>query len=67
MICRFGSFELNTVLRYVDINAPDSKPGKILKYITPETGRFWWDEQIIEKMQKNSGFFPAELETIERL
>jgi hypothetical protein len=59
MICRFGSVELDAVLRYVDINAPHSLARKSLMYILGQIGPFWWDDRIKHKMQKNTGFFPA--------
>ena len=59
MICRFGSVELNAILKYVDINDPRSAAKKSLDYIRGEIGEFWWDERTLQKMQKNAGFFPA--------
>ena len=59
MICRFGSVELNAILKYVDINDSRSAAKKSLGYIRGEIGEFWWDERTLQKMQRNAGFFPA--------
>ena len=59
MICRFGSVELNAILRHVDISDPHTSAIKSLRYIKGAIGPFWWDERIKYKMQKNTGFFPA--------
>ena len=66
MICRLGSVELNAVFRHVDIARNGSTIHKALNYIKGETGPFWWDDRIIRKMQKNTGFFPANKASLEK-
>ena len=66
MICRFGSVELNAVLRYVDISSHSNTSRKVIKYISGEIGPFWWDDRIMRKMQKNTGFFPANTASVEK-
>jgi hypothetical protein len=64
MICRFGSVELRAVLMYVDTARNDATAHKTLDYIRGKIGPFWWDDRIIQKMQKNTGFFPANKESV---
>ena len=66
MICRFGSVELNAILRYVDINTSQSPGKKFLSYLRDEIGEFWWDERTRQKMLNNAGFFPATDEALNR-
>ena len=60
MICRFGSVELNCVLNYYFIKQEASFFKKALNYIKGNSTPFWWDEETIETMCNNAGFFPPD-------
>lgn len=63
MIARFGSTELITMVNYLGVKHPDKN---ILKYIKGESLAWWWNEGIMEQMQRWSGFFPPTQEKIEQ-
>ncbi|MBW8332453.1 MAG: hypothetical protein K0M40_10570 [Prolixibacteraceae bacterium] len=63
MIARFGSTELACLLNYKGVN--DSKRSSI-DYIKGKSLKWWWDKGIIDQMQNWSGFFPPEIEKIEK-
>jgi hypothetical protein len=63
MIARFGAFELDTIINYLCI-----KEGKksLFKYITGETNEWWWNENLLQCMHTNAGFFPPSHKEIEK-
>ncbi|HAO05994.1 MAG TPA: hypothetical protein DCQ50_03185 [Chryseobacterium sp.] len=63
MIGRFGSTELVTMTNYLGVKYPNKN---LLKYIKGESLPWWWNENIIEQMQRWSGFFPPTQAKIEQ-
>ena len=63
MIARFGSTELATITNYIGVI---NKRKNILKYIQGIEPEWWWNPNIMEQMQKWSGFFPPTQQNIER-
>lgn len=63
MIARFGSTELTTLVNYLGVKYSNKS---FLKYIKSESLSWWWNDNIIEQMQRWSGFFPPTLEKIEQ-
>ena len=54
MIARFGAFELNVVINYLGV----VKGANILDYIKSKQSEWWWEESLINSLNKNAGFFP---------
>lgn len=55
MIARFGSTEMSAIINYLGVN---SQSHSIWKYIKGEQLEWWWNKNIMNQMQKWSGFFP---------
>lgn len=67
MIARFGGVELGALVHYYRIHQKNAFPlQKSWRYITGQSGPFWWDTKIRQKMRYNAGFFPAEPPYLER-
>lgn len=63
MIARFGANELSVLVNYNSIN---SKSRSILKYIKGEEFDWWWNDGVVECLNKNAGFFPPREDKIEQ-
>ncbi len=63
MIARFGSTELLCLSNYIGVEYPDKD---ISKFIKGETLPWWWEKSTIDQMKNWSGFFPADVEYVER-
>ena len=63
MICRFGSVELDCLATYLSIK---NNKNDFIKYIRGEIAPFWWDRELIYKMSVNAGFFPADVDHLEK-
>ena len=63
MIARFGAFELTTICNYLSIR---NKKHSIIKFITGEESEWWWNKKLMNSMQNNAGFFPADEEHLSR-
>jgi hypothetical protein len=63
MIARFGSTELITMVNYLGVKSGDKK---YLQYIRGKALPWWWNEAIIDQMQRWSGFFPPKPEKVEQ-
>ena len=63
MIARFGSTELTCLMNYLGV-----KKGKkdIIGFIQGKTNPWWWQPNLIIQMQTYSGFFPLEIDKIEK-
>lgn len=59
MISRLGSTELDIILTYLNIADKSSVWLKSLRYINGDSGWFWWDKLVKEKITNLSGFFPS--------
>lgn len=63
MIARFGSTELTCLLNFRGVS--ESKKNSI-EYIKGRSLKWWWDNNNITQMEKWSGFFPPEVNLIEK-
>ncbi|WP_190400324.1 hypothetical protein [Pseudanabaena sp. FACHB-1998] len=60
MICRFGSNELDTTIRHLNILRKSKFPlEKSINYVLDKSGAFWWDDSIKTRMRNVAGFFPV--------
>ena len=62
MIARFGANELSCLTNYISIKRKHS----IIPYIKGKTFDWWWNKNIIEKMNTGAGFFPPQIDKIEQ-
>ena len=60
MIARFGSNELDLIVNWIGVNTTPHSPWRYMKGEIPE---WWWNKKILERMQKNAGFFPLTQES----
>lgn len=58
LITRFGSYELEALLRGIDVQNRASVLKKIGRMLIGEGGPFWWDNSIRGGICWNAGFFP---------
>jgi hypothetical protein len=65
MISRIGSTESHCVTNYLGVTQPD-RFRSTNKYIKEQAPPWWWEKDIINTMQLWSGFFPANVEYIQR-
>lgn len=63
MIARFGSTEMLALVNYLGVN---SKKHSILNYIKGEKPAWWWNKNIMNQMQRWSGFFPPTPENMQK-
>lgn len=64
MICRYGSTELNAVLKYEANANSDSFFQKCKKYLFDDIYEFWIDDFSIKLLRQSAGFFPATRENL---
>ena len=58
LITRFGSYEMEALLRGIDVQRKASIFKKIGLMVIGEGGAFWWDNSIRAGLCWNAGFFP---------
>jgi hypothetical protein len=63
MIARFGSTELTCLTNYLGVK---EQKKQLFKYIRGQSYPWWWEEAILNQMQKWSGFFPPTIVKIEK-
>ena len=63
MVSRFGSTELSCLKNYLGVK---NNQGQYFNYIKNTGQSWWWEDKIINQMQRWSGFFPAKQEKIEQ-
>lgn len=63
MIARFGSTELSALVNYLGVNA---KRHSALAYVMGRQPEWWWNTNIMQQMQRWSGFFPPTPENMQR-
>ena len=63
-IARFGSVELDAVLRGWDISRDGCRLMKAFRLFTGGFGPFWWDNSIKANMLRTTGVFPADEEVL---
>ncbi len=55
MIARYGSTELSAIVNYLGVKKRDRNR---FKYIRGASFDWWWNDSILQQMQRWSGFFP---------
>ncbi len=65
-IGRLGRLEMETMLRYQNNVSPGSDWYKFWHYLLHQSGPFWWDDDIRNKMKNIAGFFPPEDRLLEK-
>lgn len=63
MIARFGSTELSCLSNYLGVH---NQKNQYFSYVQGKTNSWWWEKNILNQMQKWSGFFPPTVEKIEQ-
>lgn len=63
MIARFGATEMSAIINYLGVNSECHSLGKFIKGEQPE---WWWNKNIMNQMQRWSGFFPPTPENMQR-
>ena len=63
MIARFGATEMSAIINYLGVNSEYHSFGKFIKGEQPE---WWWNKNIMNQMQRWSGFFPPTSENMQR-
>lgn len=63
MIARFGSTELLALVNYLGVNADRHS---VVKFISGEQPQWWWEKNVMDQMQKWSGFFPSTQDNLQR-
>ncbi|WP_345985248.1 hypothetical protein WCX49_11640 [Sulfurimonas sp. HSL-1656] len=63
MIARFGGFELASIVNYIGVSQGKKN---FIKYIKGDEGDWEWNYSLISSMNTNAGFFPPEIEKVER-
>ena len=66
MIARFGSGEMETTLRHLDISSPGSAALKVMRLLAGQIGPFWWDNSIRAGICWIAGLFPPTDEAMSR-
>lgn len=66
MIARFGSGEMETTLRHLDISTPESSLHKLFLLFAGKIGPFWWDNSIRAGISWIAGLFPPTDEMMDR-
>ena len=65
MIARLGSTELNCMVNYLGVKDKD-KYKSVKGFIQGETPPWWWNRPIMQQMQDWSGFFPVDVQHLEK-
>lgn len=63
MIARYGSTELAALINYLGVKATHHSAWQ---YIQGNSHEWWWNESIMNQMQRWSGFFPSTEENLQR-
>ncbi len=66
LVARYGTGELETTLRGLDIAAPSCKLSKLAKMFCGRCGPFWWDNSIRSGIHWIAGVFPPDNTTMMR-
>ncbi|MBQ9446009.1 MAG: hypothetical protein IJU61_05405 [Victivallales bacterium] len=66
LVARYGTGELETTLRGLDIDAPSCLPFKLVKMFCGRCGPFWWDNSIRSGIHWIAGVFPPDNATMMR-
>lgn len=60
LVSRFGSVEIDAVLRGHDIAAKGGSVRKFLRMLNGRSGPFWWDNSIRRGLLRTAGVFPVD-------
>lgn len=63
MIARFGSYEISVLQNYLGVK---EKSKNVYNYITGIDQGWWWHQNLINSMCNNTGFFPPDIDIIEK-
>jgi hypothetical protein len=66
MIARFGNNELRTIENFLAIQEQGALLLNLRRYLTGETGPWWWDDRTAREMKLGAGFFPVTPMNLER-
>ena len=66
MVSRFGTGEMEAVIRGFDIASSGNVVQKSLRLLSGKIGPFWWDNSIKAGLNNNAGFFPPTNEALQR-
>ena len=58
LIARFGSGEMETILRGIDVRTPGNPLTKFARMCVGKSGPFWWDNSIRAGIVWIAGYFP---------
>ena len=61
MIARFGSTELAVLINYLGIIEGNKSP---IKYVLGKSNAWWWNLNLINRLNFNSGFFHSDFESV---
>lgn len=65
MVARLGSTELLCVSNYVGVKHKGDY-SRIIPFVRSETPAWWWEPSMMSQMEKWSGFFPPNIESLEK-
>ena len=63
MIARFGSTEMLCLINYLGVKKREVER---INFIKGKSLMWWWDQKTINQLQTWSGFFPANVENVEK-
>ncbi len=66
LVARFGSGEMETILRGLDVQSSSCLPCKFLQMCLGKSGPFWWDNSIRAGIVWIAGYFPETDEALNR-
>lgn len=61
MIARYGAYELSTLVNYLGVTSSKHSVWQFIKGKQPE---WWWNKNLMLRMQSNAGFFPSTEENL---
>lgn len=61
MIARYGAYELSTLVNYLGVT---SSKHSVWKFIAGKQPEWWWNKNLMLRMQSNAGFFPSTEENL---
>lgn len=61
MIARYGAYELSTLVNYLGVTSSKHSVRQFIKGKQPE---WWWNKNLMLRMQSNAGFFPSTEENL---
>lgn len=66
LIARFGSGEMEAILRGLDVTAPEGMVTKFLKMCCGKSGPYWWENSIRAGLVWIAGYFPEKDSDLEK-